>query len=132
MAATRFDPKDLTTISKLGAALGEVHDCVHAVDQKIIGVDSKVEDVKTDIRILKVQLAMIAAAQGIAVPSERELDDDALPRKIGRKVTSLTPWQASLMIVPAVMSGVGGYHLLEPAVIAFFSALHNALMTIGH
>jgi hypothetical protein len=115
MAASKLDPRSLTTVKAVGGAVVEVHDCLHVVDQKI--------------DVVKVQVAMLAAANGISLPTEEEMRSGAAPRKVRRRLGGMNPYKAAAVLMPAVAGGVGLYKVIEPAVIAFFTALHHALMT---
>jgi hypothetical protein len=114
MAATRFVKKTNPTNADLQHQIAETHECLHNVDEK---VDRQ-----------SLQVAMLASAMGIKLPTDEELEAGAEPRKVTRRVGGLHPAQAAAILVPAVASGVGLYKFLEPAFIAFFVTLHHSLM----
>lgn len=120
MAATKFQMKAKPTNADLQAQAFELHGCLHATGEKVDDALNKVDD-------LGVIVTALAQALHVEIPSKKALEEGHLPR-IRSRLGSVRPWQAAAVFVPLLVGAQGIYRVLEPAVIAFFSALHHALL----
>lgn len=115
MVASRVPMKPNPTNRDLQHSIQEAHGCIHQVDGKVEMVDSKVE--------------MLARALGVQLPTAEQVASGELP-KVHRRLGGLRPWHAATIAVPVIAGGMTAYKVIEPAIVAFATALHHALMTV--
>ncbi|HEY2662180.1 MAG TPA: hypothetical protein VGI79_20850 [Caulobacteraceae bacterium] len=117
MAPTQFAPKANPTNKDLQGQVEQLHDCLHQVGAKV--------------ETQAVQMAVLAHAMGVQLPTRDEIAAGMVPRKVSRRLGGLAPWQALCAGVAAMSGAQALYKIMEPAVVAAAIAMHQALMG-GH
>jgi hypothetical protein len=127
LTATKFEMKARPTNADLQAQTYELHECLHQTGKAVDELGEQLGEAVGRVDDLGVLLTAVAHALHVEIPSREALAAGKLPR-IRSRLGSMRPWQAVVAVVPAVVAGLTAYKFLEPAVAAFFVALHHALL----
>lgn len=107
MTVARFKLKANPTNKDLQDQQAEMHDCLHNVGFRV---------------------DMLARALGVQLPTPDEMARGVEPI-VRARMGSMKPWHVVAAVVPAIVGSLGIYRVVEPAVIAFFTVLHHAILT---
>ena len=136
---SRLQVKARPTNADVMAAIGELHDCVHAVGEEVQGVKREVSEVRhtqrndstkfdgainaIDRRLSYMEGRSDAVAQRLGVKTV-----EGQPAPVQKPITSHLSWGTTLKVATAVTALAGAYKILWPAVIAAWPALQKAML----
>lgn len=116
MSVSKLERKPKPTNLDLQDQNFELHDCLEQTAKRV--------------GLQQVQLAVIAKALGVRLPTLADLEAGILPQKPRRRLGGMNPLHVLGLAAPVITLGMVMYRVLEPAVIAFAEALHRGLMTL--
>lgn len=114
MAASTLARRAAPTNTDIVAALGELHDCLHAVDQKI-------DDVKRDVGETRERIAKVEGFQAGIATKLRVGDPEAKPPSFMQR--HKTPLATAGAVLGAMTAFVSLYPILRVVLLALDAAL---------